>query len=314
MALDPEMAEWLRLAAAQQAGAPAFDPYALPPVEAARAMRAGARPPAPRAADPDVSVSDVMIACPQGEVPLRIYHPRAPRGVMLNIHGGGWVLGSIEADHDRCLILQRVTGATVVSVGYRRAPEHPFPAPLDDCCAAMRWAWRERASLAAVNAGLVVEGSSAGANLAAATALVARDEGVEVALQVLISPVCDCDFETASYRDNAEGYFLTRAMMRWFWDQYAPGDLRNEALVSVSRHPKLSGAAPALIIAAEFDPLRDDARAYGERLRAAGVAVEIQVVPGALHSFTSLAPASALARAGFELIGRQTRRALGAGA
>jgi acetyl esterase len=309
MPLDSEMQAILDLLA----GAAQVDLATTPPLEAARQLRQGVRasaaPPAERAG---LTVEDDVVPGPHGDVPIRIYRPTDAQasGVMVNLHGGGWVMGSVAGDDNRCRLLQSATGATIVSVDYRLAPENPFPAPLNDCRAALNWAWRHREELAGAHARLMVGGSSSGANLAAAVAIAARDEGIPLALQLLICPPCGVDFETSSYRDNAEGYFLTREQMRWFWDQYAPGAARLSPLAAVLGHHDLSGVAPAYVIVAEYDPLRDDGLAYAHKLKEAGVPVELHLYPGALHSFTTLAPASAMARGAFERIGAAASAAL----
>src|SRR5262249_7183018 len=147
-------------------------------------------------------------------------------------------------------------------------------------------AWDNRAALAGPDSRIAVEGGSAGANLAAAVAITVRDEGViPLALQVLLCPVVDCDFDTPSYLENAEGYFLTRDVMRWYWDQYAPGETRHSPLVSLLRRRNLGGLAPAHIVVAEYDPLRDEGLTYARKLADAGVEVESRCYPGTLHGF-----------------------------
>jgi acetyl esterase len=282
-------------------------------MEMARQLRAGARPPQLPPETDDLEVADKTAPGPHGDVRLRVYRPTKtqPTGVLVNLHGGGWAMGSIDHDDWRCRRLQRETGATVVSVGYRLAPEHPFPIPFDDCYAGLLWAWDHRAELAGPDSRIVLEGSSAGGNLAAAVAIKARDEGVvPLALQVLISPVCDCDFETASYIDNGTDYFLTRAVMRWYWDQYTPGEARYDPYAAPLRRQDLRGVAPAHIVVAEYDPLRDEGLAYAQKLADAGVPVKSRCYPGTIHSFTSMAPASDIAKEAFDSIAEDVRRAL----
>jgi acetyl esterase len=182
---------------------------------------------------------------------------------------------------------------------------------LDDCRAALTWAWTRREELAGPGARLAVGGSSAGANLATAAAMAERGV-IPLVLQLLISPVCDDDFSTPSYLANGEGLHLTRRMMLWFWDQYAPrAEDRASPLVAPLKSRELSGVAPAHVIVAEYDPLRDEGLAYAEHLRRAGVPMQVSLYPGALHAFPSLAPASAIARRAFTEIGVSLRRAFG---
>lgn len=308
MAMDPEMKAVL----ATLASAPQVDVHALPPHEAAAQLRmVRLVPPSP---DPSLTTEDRLIIGPGGAIPVRIYRPAEGRatGLLVSSHGGGWVMGSIASDDVRCRALARASGAMVVSVGYRLAPEHPFPAALDDCCAVLRWVWRERETLAWPGAPVAIGGSSAGANLAAAVALAER-ESVPLALQLLVCPVCDDDFDTPSYRDFAEGFHLTRDRMRWFWDQYAPDPARASALAAPLKAHDLAGAPPAHLVLAECDPLRDEGLAYAERLRAAGVPTTAIIYRGAIHAFTTLAPASAVARRAFEDIGAALRHAFEAG-
>jgi len=285
----------------------------IPPLEMARQLRAGMRPPVAPKPNDALEVTDRTAPGPHGDVRLRIYRPTKapPTGILVNYHGGGWAMGSIDADDWRCRRLQAETGATVVSVGYRLAPEHPFPIPFDDCCAGLRWAWDHRGELAGPDSRIVLEGSSAGGNLAAAVAIKVRDEGViPLALQVLISPVCDFDFETSSYIDNGTDYFLTRDVMRWYWDAYTPGDARNDPYAAPLRCDDLKGLAPAHVVVAEYDPLRDEGLAYARKMADAGVPVNARCYPGTIHSFTSMAPASDIAREAFDSIAVAVRTAL----
>ncbi|MDB5445171.1 MAG: putative lipase [Phenylobacterium sp.] len=309
MPLDADMQRVLDTLAATSA----VDLTSLPPLAAAQRLRTSRAIPPPQP-DAAIGIADVMIPGPHGEIPLRIYRPAEtpPTGLLVNFHGGGWVMGSVESDDARCRSLLRASGAAIVSADYRLAPEHRFPAPLDDCRAALAWAWERREEIAGPGAKLAVGGSSAGANLATAAAMAER-EAIPLVLQLLISPVCDDDFDTPSYLENGEGLHLTRKMMRWFWDQYAPrAEDRASSLAAPLKSPDLSGVASAHLILAEYDPLRDEGLAYAERLRQAAVPVQVSLYPGALHAFPSLAPASAIAQRAFEEIGASLRRAFGA--
>jgi acetyl esterase len=224
----------------------------------------------------DLQVRDTGIA----GVPVRLYEPpgAAEAPVLVYFHGGGWVLGSVRT-HDRpCRALCARVGCRVVSVEYRLAPEHRFPAAVEDC-------WAVTASLLAGRQPVAVGGDSAGGNLAAVMALRARDRRLPLRLQMLIYPVTDCDLDRPSYLACATGYGLSRESMRWFWEQYL-GDARWEHPEAAPlRAPSLDGVAPALVMICQYDPLRDEGAAYAERLRQAGVPVELIEQQGMIHGF-----------------------------
>ena len=201
-------------------------------------------------------------------------------------HGGGWVVGSIATNDPTCRALANASGAIVVSVDYRLAPEHRFPIPLDDCYAAMEWAGANAASFGGDPSRLAVAGSSAGGNLAAAVALRARDEGgPRLAHQSLICPVVDNDLERPSYVENAEGYGLSLETMRYFLECYVSGeaDASNPYVVPM-KADDLSGLPSAFVLTCEYDPLRDEGEAYAERLREAGVPVKLSRYNGQVHA------------------------------
>jgi acetyl esterase len=228
-----------------------------------------------------------------GEIPLRVYTPEgdAPFPVLVYFHGGGWVIGDIETHDDICAALASRAGCVVVSVDYRLAPEHKFPAPLDDCFAATAYVAQHAAEFGADAARLAVGGDSAGGNLAAVVALVARDRGApSIVHQALIYPVTNFDFGTPSYSENATGYFLTTATMRWFWDHYLPAAVDGaHPHASPLRAESLAGLPPALVITAEYDPLRDEGEAYAARLGEAGVPVTMYRYDGMVHGFVQMA-------------------------
>lgn len=260
------------------------------------------------------SVVDTAVAGPAGDIPVRIYRPHAdPAPVHVHFHGGGWVLGNLETHDADCREICVAAGCIVVAVDYRLAPEHPFPAAPEDCYSVACWASANVAQLGA-KAGLVsIGGDSAGGNLAAVVALMARDRnGPEFALQLLMYPITEPSMNTASYRENAEGYLLSKSMMTWFWDHYCPDiEQRNNALVSPLLVEDLSGLPPALVITAEFDPLRDEGEAYAERLDQAGVQVERRRYDGLIHGFFSLVGMIEAARESVHLVGSALRRAHG---
>jgi len=206
---------------------------------------------------------------------------------LIYYHGGGWVLGDIIGTDTICRAVANRTGCKIVSVEYRLAPEHKFPAPLDDCYAALEWVAASGGSIRVDTGRLAVGGDSAGGNLAAAVALRARDEGgPALRMQLLIYPVTNHDFDTASYQENGAGYLLTQDMMKWFWDHYLnSADEGKHAVVSPLRADNLRGLPRAFVLTAEFDPLRDEGEAYAERLREAGVEVAHKRYEGQIHAF-----------------------------
>ena len=225
-------------------------------------------------------------------VPARVYQP-AQQGaraapVAMMFHGGGWVIGDLTTADSQCRELCKGAGAVVISVDYRLAPEHRFPAAAEDCYAATAWAAEHAARYGGDAARLAVVGDSAGGNLAAAVALMARDRGgPAIAFQLLVYPVTDgVHFDTPSYRDNGEGYLLTADAMRWFWDRYAPNEKdRRDPYASPLLAADHSGLPPALAMTAEFDPLRDEGEAYAKALAAAGVRTEYVCWKGLIHGF-----------------------------
>jgi len=243
------------------------------------------------APEPVAKVEDHLLPSPRGELAtgVRVYTPAGapPLPLLVHFHGSGWTIANVDVSDAPCRALANAVGAVVVSVEYRLGPEHKFPAPLEDCYAATSWAAAHAAELGGDPDRLVVIGDSAGGNLAAAVALVARDRGgPKIAQQVLLYPATDHSFDTPSYRDNAEGYMLTREGMRWFWRNY----LNNEEegrnpYASPLRAADLAGLPPALIVTSEYDPLRDEGEAYGELLRAAGVPVKVSRYDGMIHGF-----------------------------
>jgi len=266
-------------------------------LDAVEARRILAESPIADVPRPDVArVEDRTIPGPDGapEIPVRIYWPRVggdPLPVVVFLHGGGWVICDLETHDITCRSLANGAEAIVVSVEYRLAPEHPFPAPAEDAYAALVWTHANASELGGDADRMAIAGDSAGGNLSAAVALMARDRGgPALALQLLIYPVIERNFETVSYRDNAEGYFLTRAQMQWYWRQYC-GDGTGS-----SSHPYaspiladgLDGLPPAHIITAEYDPLRDEGEAYGRRLQEAGVTADVRRYDGMFHGFFSM--------------------------
>ena len=264
----------------------------LPPASrmGVAALRANARERSAALPREDVaSVRDHRVAVAGGELLVRVFTPHAvaPRPALVYFHGGGWVTGDVDTHEGICRTLANAAGCVVASVDYRCAPEHTFPTAAEDAYAATRWVAAQASELGVDAGRIAVCGDSAGGNLAAAVALMARDRGgPRLSFQVLVYPITDCDFETPSYRDNAEGYLLTREGMRWYWDQYVPHAAdRMNPYVSPMRATSLAGLPPALVITAEYDPLRDEGEAYARKLGAAGVPVAHTRYPGMIHAF-----------------------------
>ena len=236
-------------------------------------------------------VEDAALPGPAGPLPARIYIPAGepPFPLVVYFHGGGWVIGSLDTHDHVCRALANESGSIVVSVDYRLAPEHKFPTAAEDAYAATVWAAASAATLGGDPSRLAVAGDSAGGNLAAVVSLMARDRGgPRLAMQVLWYPVIDHNFETASYQDNAEGYLLGRADMMWFWDQYLPtATERHHPYASPIHATELRGLPPALVVTAEYDPLRAEGQAYAARLLEADVPTTLVDVPGVVHGFVS---------------------------
>jgi acetyl esterase len=236
-------------------------------------------------------VRDILVPGPTGALPVRLYHPAPgkPLPLVVYFHGGGWVIGDIEIVDKPCRALANASQCVVASVNYRVSPETKFPGPADDCYAVTRWLAEHPQDVGADGRFVAVAGDSAGGNLAAVVALMARDRGAPaVSYQVLIYPVTTTAAGNtfASYRDNAEGYLLTKAGMEWFWDHYlaSPEDGKNP-YASPLQASDLRGLPPAIVITAEFDPLRDEGQAYAKRLADAGVNVKTSHYEGLIHGF-----------------------------
>jgi acetyl esterase/lipase len=222
-----------------------------------------------------------------GPLAYRLYRPASPgpHPVVVYFHGGGWVLGGHDSDDPLCRDLCKRADVLIVSVDYRHAPEARFPAAVDDGLAAVRWIGAHAAELGGIPGQLAVAGWSAGGNIAAVTCQLARNgEGPRIAGQLLLTPVTDCDLGRASYADNAEGYVLTTALMKWFWDHYAEPAERSHPKASPLRAGDLSKLPPAFVVTCEFDPLRDEGIAYAQALSAAGVPVRQITARGQTHT------------------------------
>jgi len=226
-----------------------------------------------------------------GRIPARAYAVTTDRSLPIVVwyHGGGFVIGDLETADRICRKLAIGTGALVISIDYALAPERPFPAGPDDCFAALQWIIENAESLGGDSSRVAIGGDSAGGNMAAVTAIRARDAGIALRHQLLVYPVTDCTMTSTSYVANAEGYLLTADSMDWFIGHYLSGGAdAKDPRVSPLYADDLRGLAPALVITAEFDPLRDEGEAYGERLEEAGNDVVLRRFDGQIHGFFPL--------------------------
>jgi len=315
MPLDPQARKVL-----DQLAALGLPPnYTLSPQEARVNMNSR-----PQSSGPEVArVEDRAIPGPGPEVPVRIYTPGGggPFPVLVWFHGGGWVVGDLETADGTARRLTAQAGCVVVSVDYRLAPEAKFPAASEDCYAVTQWVAGNAGSIDADPGKIAVGGDSSGGNLAAVVSLMARDRGgPSLAFQLLVYPVIARDFDTGSYRQNGEGYALTTDAMRWYWDLYLRDDAdASDPHAAPLLAKDLSGLPPALVITAEFDPLRDEGEAYAQRLQAAGVDVTQRRYDGMIHGFfgmtafidrgrIAVADASAALKAAFSAKARAATR------
>jgi acetyl esterase len=283
MAVDPKMRAFLDSPMAQHA------PHAELGVAGLRALVA--QYPAPVLAPPIHAVQELRIPGTQGQMRVRLYRPSQARNLPLVVyfHGGGFVICTIEMYDDTCRLLANLSGCAVASVDYRLAPETPFPGPLEDCYLALQTLAARGQELGIDADRLAVAGDSAGGNLAAATALLSRDRrGPALRLQGLIYPCLDPGCSSASQQQFANGYMLTREGMLWFWQQYLQSDADLTNPLAALARADLAGVAPASLITAEFDPLRDEGEDYADRLRAANVEVIGRRYLGMIHGFASM--------------------------
>lgn len=299
MPLHPEFNALLAQFAAAAEGQPPD-----PPLARQRVDFDALTPPAPEITVG--AVEDRSVDVTDGEITVRIYTPLGdgPHPLVVYFHGGGWVFGNVDSHDAQTRDLCNGASCVVVSVDYRLAPEHPFPTAAEDCYAATCWAIENATALAADPARIAVAGDSAGGNLAAVVALMARDRnGPKLNLQALIYPVLDTDFDNASYTANAENYLLTRETMLWYWQQYCPDpEQRSNPYAAPMRAVDLSGLPAALVLTGEYDPLRDEGNAYAKRLAAAGVAVQSECYDGLPHYFIALSRSAPVGRVGMHRV------------
>lgn len=244
--------------------------------------------------EPVAQVVNGAIPGPAGQIPVRIYTPAGsgPFPALVFFHGGGWVICDLDTHDGLCRSLCNGAGCAVVSVDYRLAPEHKFPAAPEDCYAATRWVAEHAPEINADPDSIAIGGDSAGGNLTAVVAQMARDrDGPPLVFQLLIYPATDFTFDGPSLHENADGYFLTTDDMDWFTNHYLNSNAdRTNPLASPMQADDLSDLPPALVITAEFDPLRDEGEAYGQQLQEAGVDVTISRYSGMIHGFVSRDP------------------------
>lgn len=277
------------------AAAGAFPALGTTVLDAAEARRMLAARPAPvEDPVPVGQVTDRAVPGPAGDdLPVRMYRPdrdetRLP--VVVFYHGGGFVICDLDSHDQFCRTMANETGMLVVAVDYRRAPEHRFPAAVEDADTALRWVAEHAAEIGADPRRVAVAGDSAGGNLAATASLRATQRGSpHITTQVLLYPMLDPAQDTLSYRDNAEGYFVTADHLRWYWEQYlGPASSGGKGYVSPLHYDTVAGTPPAHIITAEHDPLRDEGEAYAARLRTDGVAARLNRYDGMFHGFATL--------------------------
>ncbi len=264
---------------------PTFDSLSPAAARAQLAEVTSQRPPGL----PVGATHDGSLPGPTGALDYRLYRPArpGPHPVVVYFHGGGWVLGSHDSDDPMLRDLCRRSGALIVSVNYRHAPEACFPAAVDDALAAVRWVGEHARELGGIPNQLAVAGWSAGANLATVICRLVREEGGPSILgQLLLTPVTDGGMGTRSYAENGEGYVLTAALMQWFWNHYCDPVERSDPRASPLLAKNLSRLPPAMVVTCEFDPLRDEGQAYADALARAGVPVQELHARG--HTHTSL--------------------------
>ncbi len=298
MVLDPILRSFVHASVAANEGRPAIPDATVEEARAGYEALAGLGP-GPEMHD----VSDVTVAGPLGPITLRVYRPDADAdadgqgadtsGGLVFFHGGGWVIGSLDSHDRECRVLAARSGCVVVAVDYRMAPEHVFPAAVDDAWAALEHVAEHAADFGIDPARLAIGGDSAGGNLAAVMAIRARDAGLDLRLQMLIYPAVDLRLGYPSIEENAAGPFLMKVTMEWFGDHYLRGhsdDVRSHPDVSPALAESLAGVAPAVVVTAEHDPLRDEGNAYASALMEAGVTVQAKQWQGMAHAFFQLSP------------------------
>ena len=312
MALDPQVRHVLGLV--EKAGYPEF--WQVSPKEA-RELFDKTAPVLDAPFEEVARFEQIRAPGPAGELRVNLYAPKpeaaGPLPLLVYFHGGGFVVGSLESYDRLCRALANRAGCLIASVDYRLAPEHRFPAAPDDCIAAARWLAAHAAEIGADPARIAVGGDSAGGNLAAVTALQARDGGPKLAFQLLVYPCAGARQDEPSHFAFAEKLLLTRKSILWFYDHYvASAADRSDWRLAPLLAPDLAGLPPALVIVAGHDPLRDEGVAYAERLKAAGVPAELANYDGMVHGFFSLSGAIDAGKRAIDQSAAALKRAFGA--
>jgi acetyl esterase len=288
-------------------------PETLPPQEIRRIMDSMV-PPLP-ARPPDVGVTDTEVPVLSHQVPVRIYRPKAvlnPAPALIYFHGGGWMWGSIDSHDQVCLKIAQDAGVIVINVGYRLAPEHAFPAQVDDSIGVLRWASSQAATLGIDPGRIAIGGDSAGANLATVAALMAKREGgPAVRFQLLFYPGIDTAFDLPSFEENKNAPVLSAAMSKWIWRQYlGPYFERRDHRAVPMYADDLAGMPPAIILVANHDPLRDEGVMYAQKLIRAGVSVELRSAARLPHGYVRAFAMSSDVRDELDAACASLRRAL----
>ncbi|KUI04022.1 alpha/beta hydrolase [Mycobacterium sp. IS-3022] len=305
MSLDPQIAPLIE---ALDSGFPPV--HTMTGVEARAAIRS--RFVAPAEPEPVAAVEDLEIPGSDGPIAVRVYRPSSdePLPVVVYAHGGGFVFCDLDSHDGLCRNLANLVPAVVVSVDYRLAPEHRWPAAAEDLYAATRWVADNPTEIGADASRIVVGGDSAGGNLAAVTALIARDRGgPALAGQLLLYPVIAADFDTESYRLYGKGFYNPQPALQWYWDQYVPSHADRSHPYASPLHADLAGLPPAVVVIAGHDPLRDEGVAYADALRAAGVRTVRCDFDGGVHGFMTM-PMLDIAHEARRRVGRELAQVL----
>lgn len=299
-----------------EAGRPSFEEMTVPECREAYVNSRKALQPDPI----DISeIRNLIMPGPGGDIPLRMYRASPlvegnPQPVIVYFHGGGWVIGDLESHDTVCREIAARSGATLISVDYRLAPEHVFPAAADDAIAATKWVADNASDLGVDAERLAVAGDSAGGNLAAVAAIAARDAGQKIAFQALLYPVTDFDLTRPSYEENGARPPVKTSTMAWFRDLYLtkPEDQKDWRAAPIHA-ANLSGLAPSFVLTAGYDPLRDEGNAYADALKAAGNDCTYKCYTGQIHGFLNMARINPQTFDAFEEIGATMKKGLGLG-